>query len=42
MAKKRYLNGRKVNGKFVFEGEQIAIDKEDDVEYESLCAKCYY
>ncbi|AYF54163.1 thymidine kinase [Clostridium botulinum C] len=39
--KKASLNGRKINGKFVFEGEQIAIDKEDNVEYESLCPKCY-
>ena len=40
--KKALLNGRKINGKFVFEGEQIAIDKEDNVEYEALCPKCYY
>ncbi|KEH98383.1 thymidine kinase [Clostridium botulinum] len=39
--KKASLNGRKINGKFVFQGEQIAIDKEDNVEYESLCPKCY-
>ncbi|KEI00322.1 thymidine kinase [Clostridium botulinum] len=39
--KKAALNGRKINGKFVFEGEQIAIDKEDNVEYESLCPKCF-
>lgn len=39
--KKASLNGRKINGRFVFEGEQIAIDKEDNVEYESLCPKCY-
>lgn len=40
--KKALLNGRKINGKFVFEGEQIAIDKEDNVEYEALCPKCYF
>lgn len=40
--KKALLNGRKINGKFVFEGEQIAIDKEDNVEYESLCPRCYF
>jgi len=40
--KKAMLNGRKVNGKFVFEGEQIAIDHENNVEYQSLCPKCYY
>jgi thymidine kinase len=40
--KKALLNGRKVNGRFVFEGEQVAIDKENNVEYEALCPKCYY
>ncbi|GAA0116822.1 thymidine kinase [Clostridium senegalense] len=40
--KKALLNGRKINGKFVFEGEQIAIDKEDNIEYEALCPKCYF
>lgn len=39
--KKATQNGRKINGRFVFEGEQVAIDKENDVEYESLCSKCY-
>lgn len=38
--KKAIYNGRKINGKFVFEGEQVAIDGEK-VEYESLCASCY-
>lgn len=40
--KKAVLNGRKINGRFVFEGEQIAIDNIDNVEYESLCGHCYY
>ncbi|GAA0078856.1 thymidine kinase [Clostridium sp. CTA-5] len=40
--KKALLNGRKINGKFVFEGEQIAIDEQDDIRYESLCGDCYY
>lgn len=40
--KKAILNGRRINGKFVFEGEQIAIDHIDNVEYESLCGSCYY
>lgn len=40
--KKAVFNGRKVDGKFVFEGKQIAIDKKDNVEYESLCANCYF
>lgn len=40
--KKALVNGRKVNGKFVFEGEQIAIDMENNIEYEALCPKCYF
>lgn len=39
---KAVLNARKVNGEFVFSGEQVAIDLIDNVEYESLCGKCYY
>lgn len=38
---KALVNGRKVNGKFVFHGEQCAIDGEKNVEYESLCGKCF-
>jgi len=40
--RKAVANGRKVNGKFVFSGDQVAIDGEHDVEYESLCAQCYF
>lgn len=40
--KKAVVNGRKINGRFVFEGEQIAIDNVDNVEYESLCGDCYF
>lgn len=40
--RKAMLNGRKVNERFVFEGEQIAIDHIDNVEYESLCGHCYF
>lgn len=40
--KKAIFNGRKVNDRFVFEGEQIAIDEENDIQYESLCGECYY
>ncbi len=40
--KKATVNGRKVNGEFVFEGSQIAIDEFNDVTYESLCAACYF
>lgn len=40
--RKAILNGRKINGKFVFEGEQLAIDNIDNVQYESLCGHCYF
>jgi thymidine kinase len=40
--KKALLNGRKINGKYVFEGSQVAIDGEDDITYQSLCGKCYF
>lgn len=40
--RKAIFNGRKINGSFVFEGEQIAIDNIDNVEYESLCGHCYF
>lgn len=39
---KGILNGRKINGKFVFNGDQIAIDNTEDVEYESLCGECFF
>ena len=35
-------NGRKVNGEYVFEGAQVAIDTVDNVEYQSLCPQCWY
>ena len=35
------FNTRKVNGKYVFEGDQVAIDGEDAVDYDSLCGRCY-
>lgn len=40
--KKATMNARKVNGEFVFSGEQVCVDNKDEVEYISLCAKCYY
>lgn len=40
--KKALFNARKVNGKFVFEGEQVAIDDGNNIEYQSLCGDCYY
>lgn len=39
--KKALFNGRKVNGQYIFKGSQVAIDGQDDIEYESLCASCY-
>lgn len=40
--KKAIFNARKINGNFVFEGNQVEIDNQDNIEYESLCADCYY
>ena len=40
--KKAMYNGRMVNGKFTFDGDQIAIDGKDKVTYEALCPHCYY
>lgn len=40
--RKAIFNGRKIDGLFVFEGSQVAIDGEQKVEYESMCAKCYF
>lgn len=34
-------NTRKVNGVYVFAGDQVAIDGKDEVSYDSLCGKCY-
>lgn len=38
--RKAVFNTRKVNGQFVFEGDQVAIDQ-GEVTYESLCGQCY-
>lgn len=40
--KKAIFNGRKINGIFVFEGDQISIDNNDQVDYEAMCANCYF
>jgi len=40
--RKAICNCRKVNGQFVFEGEQVAIDLENDVQYVSMCPQCYF
>jgi len=38
--KKAVFNARKIDGAFVFDGAQVAIDGAD-VSYESLCGQCY-
>ena len=35
------FNCRLVDGKFVFEGDQVAIDGEEDITYSSLCGSCF-
>ena len=41
--RKALFNARLVSGRFVFEGDQVAIDElaPDRVTYESMCAECY-
>ncbi|MFM5904717.1 MAG: thymidine kinase [Micrococcales bacterium] len=39
--RKAMFNARKVDDKFVFDGEQVAIDG-FEVTYESLCPSCYF
>jgi thymidine kinase len=38
--RKAVFNARKINGAFIFDGDQVAIDG-DRVSYESLCGACY-
>ncbi len=38
---KATFNGRKIDGKFVYDGDQVAIDDNQRVEYEPLCAADY-
>lgn len=40
--KKAVANARMIGGRFVFEGDQVAIDEENDVTYEAMCAACYF
>lgn len=40
--RKAIVNGRKVNGEYVFYGAQIEIDNQQSIEYEGLCAQCYF
>ena len=35
------FNTRKLNDTYVFEGDQVAIDGESEVTYDSLCGSCY-
>ncbi len=35
------FNCRKVDDKYVFDGDQVAIDGEGTVTYDSLCGRCY-
>jgi len=39
--RKAVFNARTVDGEFIFDGEQVAIDLVQDVSYQSLCGKCY-
>lgn len=41
--RKALFNARLVGGRFVFDGDQVAIDElsPDRVTYESMCARCY-
>ena len=38
--RKAVFNGRLIDGVFVFDGDQVAIDGQQ-VTYESLCGTCY-
>jgi thymidine kinase len=38
--RKALFNARKVDGRFVFDGDQVAIEQ-GEVVYESLCGQCY-
>lgn len=35
------FNTRRIGDKYVFKGDQVAIDGEGVVEYDSLCGRCY-
>ena len=39
--RKAVFNARTVDGQFVFDGDQVAIDGAAQVSYESLCGSCY-
>lgn len=35
------FNTRKMNGMYVFDGDQVAIEGEGQIDYDSLCGACY-
>jgi thymidine kinase len=39
--RKAVFNARRVGERYVFDGDQVAIDSFEDVTYESLCGQCY-
>ncbi|HWM35240.1 MAG TPA: thymidine kinase [Pseudolysinimonas sp.] len=39
--RKAVFNTRKVDGRYVFDGDQVAIDGAAQVSYDSLCGACY-
>ena len=39
--RKAVFNARTVNGQFVFDGDQVAIDGDAEVSYQALCGACY-
>lgn len=39
--RKAIFNARVVDGRFVFDGDQVAIEDGAEVVYESLCGRCY-
>jgi thymidine kinase len=39
--RKAIFNARKVDGAFVFDGDQVAIDGAREVSYDPLCGACY-
>ena len=39
---KARFNARKINGKYILDGDEVIIDKENEnIEYVPLCGKCY-
>ena len=40
--KKATFNARMVNGRFTFDGDQVAIDGKNHITYDSLCPACYF